>query len=121
MAPTALLRMINQQADALEAIGERDLAGPAAVLAAAGRVILAGTGTSQHAAELGAMMLAAAGSDARWHPAASWARWSPGPRQGDALLVISPGPGRRAGRRRPGGVDHRHRAGLAGSDRDGRP
>jgi glucosamine--fructose-6-phosphate aminotransferase (isomerizing) len=52
-------------------------------------VILAGTGTSQHAAELGAMMLAAAGTDARWYPAADWARWSPGPRPGDALLVIS--------------------------------
>jgi glucosamine--fructose-6-phosphate aminotransferase (isomerizing) len=89
MAPTALLRMINQQADALDRIRERDLAGPASVLAAAGRVILAGTGTSQHAAELGAMMLAAAGTDARWYPAADWARWSPGPRPGDALLVIS--------------------------------
>ena len=89
MAPTALHRMINQQADALDRICGLDLAGPASVLAGADRVILAGTGTSQHAAELGAMMLAAAGKDARWHPAATWARWSPGPRPGDALLVIS--------------------------------
>ena len=89
MAPTALLRMIGQQADVLERICELDLAGPAAVLARASRVVLAGTGTSQHAAELGAMMLGAAGRDAAWYPAATWARWSPGPRPGDALLVIS--------------------------------
>jgi glucosamine--fructose-6-phosphate aminotransferase (isomerizing) len=59
------------------------------VLAGAARIILVGTGTSQHAAELGAMMLAAAGRDARWYPAATWARWGTSPRLGDALLVIS--------------------------------
>jgi glucosamine--fructose-6-phosphate aminotransferase (isomerizing) len=59
------------------------------VLAAAGRIVLVGTGTSLHAAELGAMMLDAAGRDARWYPAATWARWSTGPRPGDALLVLS--------------------------------
>jgi glucosamine--fructose-6-phosphate aminotransferase (isomerizing) len=86
---TALTRMIGQQADALDRICELDLAAPAAVLAGARRVILAGTGTSQHAAELGAMMLGQAGLDTRWFPAASWARWSTGPRPGDALLVIT--------------------------------
>jgi glutamine---fructose-6-phosphate transaminase (isomerizing) len=35
------------------------------------------------------MMLAAAGRDARWYPAATWARWGTSPRLGDALLVIS--------------------------------
>jgi glucosamine--fructose-6-phosphate aminotransferase (isomerizing) len=89
MAPTALLRMIGQQAEALDRMAELDLARPASVLAGAGRVILVGTGTSQHAAELGAMMLAAAGRDAVWYPAATWARWGSGPRPGDALLVIS--------------------------------
>jgi glutamine---fructose-6-phosphate transaminase (isomerizing) len=86
---TALLRMINEQAGALETISNLDLAGPVSVLAGASRVILTGTGTSQHAAELGAMMLGAAGRDALWHPALAWARWGPGPRAGDALLVIS--------------------------------
>jgi glutamine---fructose-6-phosphate transaminase (isomerizing) len=86
---TALLRMINSQADAIERIGGLDLAGPAAVLAEASRVILVGTGTSQHAAELGAMMLAGAGRDARWYPAATWARWGPGPRAGDAVCVVT--------------------------------
>jgi glucosamine--fructose-6-phosphate aminotransferase (isomerizing) len=89
MASTALLRMIGQQADALDRIGELDLAGPASILGGATRVILVGTGTSQHAAELGAMMFEQAGMDARWFPAATWARWSTGPRPGDALVVIT--------------------------------
>ena len=89
MAPTALLRMILQQGDALDRMAGLDLAEPAGVLAGAARIILVGTGTSQHAAELGAMMLAAAGRDARWHPAATWARWGTSPRLGDVLLVIS--------------------------------
>ena len=89
MAPTALLRMIGQQGEALDRMAGLDVAGPAGVLAAAGRIVLVGTGTSLHAAELGAMMLDAAGRDARWYPAATWARWSTGPRPGDALLVLS--------------------------------
>ncbi|MGN6176159.1 MAG: hypothetical protein ACTHPS_24900 [Streptosporangiaceae bacterium] len=89
MAPTALLRMIGQQGEALDRMAGLDVAGPAGVLVAAGRIVLVGTGTSLHAAELGAMMLDAAGRDARWYPAATWARWSTGPRLGDALLVLS--------------------------------
>jgi glutamine---fructose-6-phosphate transaminase (isomerizing) len=89
MTPTALLRMILQQGDALDRMAGLDLAEPAGVLAGAARIILVGTGTSQHAAELGAMMLAVAGRDARWYPAATWARWGTSPRLGDALLVIS--------------------------------
>ena len=68
---TALLRMINSQGDALERIAGLDLAGPAEVLARARRIVLVGTGTSLHAAELGAMMLARAGCDAYAYPAAS--------------------------------------------------
>ena len=89
MAVTALLRMINSQADALERMGQLDLAGPAAVLAQGSRAVIVGTGTSQHAAELGAMMLAKAGLDACWYPAATWARWGPGPRAGDVVCVIT--------------------------------
>ena len=89
MTQTALHRMIRAQADALDRIAELDLAAPAAILAAARRVILVGTGTSQHAAELGVMMLERAGLDARWFPAATWVRWSTGPRPGDALVVIT--------------------------------
>jgi glucosamine--fructose-6-phosphate aminotransferase (isomerizing) len=81
--------MILQQGDALDRMAELDLTQPAGVLSGAARIVLVGTGTSQHAAELGALMLDAAGRDARWYPAATWARWSTGPRPGDALLVIS--------------------------------
>jgi len=86
---TALLRMINSQADALERIAGHDLSGPADVLARARRIVLVGTGTSLHAAELGAMMLARAGRDAYAYPAATWARWAGGPRAGDAVCVIT--------------------------------
>ena len=89
MTQTALHRMIRAQADALDRIAGLDLAAPAAILAEARRVILVGTGTSQHAAELGALMLERAGVDSRWFPAATWVRWSTGPRQSDALVVIT--------------------------------
>src|SRR5215472_8334614 len=87
MAPTALLRMILSQGDALDRMAGLDLAEPAGVLAGAARVILVGTGTSQHAAELGAMMLDGAGRDARWYPAATWARWSTSARARDGALA----------------------------------
>jgi glucosamine--fructose-6-phosphate aminotransferase (isomerizing) len=89
MTQTALHRMIRAQADTLDRIAGLDLAAPAAILAAARRVILVGTGTSQHAAELGAMMLERAGLDARWFPASTWVRWSTGPQHGDAMVVIT--------------------------------
>ncbi len=89
MAETALLRMINSQADALERMGQLDLAAPAAVLEQASRIVIVGTGTSQHAAELGAMMFAQAGRNACWYPAATWARWGPGSRAGDVICVIT--------------------------------
>ena len=86
---TALLRMIGSQADAIERIGGLDLAGPAEVLAQARRILLVGTGTSLHAAELGAMMLTQAGRDAYAYPAATWARWGAGPRATDVVCVIT--------------------------------
>jgi glucosamine--fructose-6-phosphate aminotransferase (isomerizing) len=89
MPHNALHRMIGQQAEVLDRIAGLDLAGPAAALTAARRVILTGTGTSQHAAELGALLFQQAGLDARWYAAATWARWSPGPQPGDALIVIT--------------------------------
>jgi len=86
---TALLRMINSQADALERIAGLDLAGPAEVLAQARRIVLVGTGTSLHAAELGARMFSQAGRDAYAYPAAAWARWGTGPRATDVVCVIT--------------------------------
>ena len=128
MTQTALHRMIRAQADALDRIAGLDLAAPAAILAAARRVILVGTGTSQHAAELGVMMLERAGLDARWFPASTWVRWSTGPRPGDALVVIThTGQTGYAARARADalasrgarGLDHRDRPGLAGGHHDG--
>ena len=89
MGGTALLRMIGSQADALERIAGLDLAGPAEVLAQARRIVLVGTGTSLHAAELGAMLLTQAGRDAYAYPAAAWARWGTGPRATDVVCVIT--------------------------------
>src|SRR6516164_686937 len=86
---TALLRMIGCQADAIDRIGGLGLAGAAAVPAQARRILLVGTGTSLHAAELGAMMLTQASRDAYAYPAATWARWGAGPRATDVVCVIT--------------------------------
>ncbi len=85
----ALLRMINTQADAIERLAQADLSGPVERLSGARRIILVGTGTSAHAAELGALMLADAGLDARWASAAHFARWAAPLRPGDAVIVIT--------------------------------
>ncbi|GAA4869938.1 SIS domain-containing protein [Kitasatospora terrestris] len=86
---TALHRMIHAQAEAVDRLAEADLAQAAERLAGARRVLLLGTGTSQHAAELGAMMLGHAGVDARWSSAAQFARWGAPLRSGDAVVVIT--------------------------------
>lgn len=86
---TALFDMIRTQSDAISRLAGADLSAPAERLAGAQRVLLVGTGTSQHAAELGAMMLADAGIDARWSTAAQFARWRAPWRDGDAVVVIT--------------------------------
>jgi glucosamine--fructose-6-phosphate aminotransferase (isomerizing) len=85
----ALLEMIRNQPAALEALAERDLSQPAETLAAARRVFVVGTGSSHHAAELGAQMLAAAGLDARPVTSATFAGWTPQPEPADAVVLIS--------------------------------
>ncbi len=86
---TALHRMIHAQAEAVDRLAEADLSAAAEQLTGAGRVLLLGTGTSQHAAELGAMMLTHAGLDARWSTAAQFARWGAPLRADDAVVVIT--------------------------------
>jgi glucosamine--fructose-6-phosphate aminotransferase (isomerizing) len=86
---TALFDVIHAQADAIARLADADLSTPAEKLAEARRVLLVGTGTSQHAAELGAMMLGHAGVDARWSSAAQFARWGAPLRDGDAMVVIT--------------------------------
>ncbi|MER6096766.1 SIS domain-containing protein [Streptomyces sp. NPDC001728] len=88
-ARPALHRMIHAQADAVERMAETDLTAPAEKLAGARRVFLVGTGTSRHAAELGVMMLADAGVDARWASAAQFARWGAQMGPDDAVVVIT--------------------------------
>lgn len=86
---TALSDVIRTQTDAIARLADTDLSIPAERLAGARRILLIGTGTSQHAAELGAMMLVHAGIDARWSSAAHFARWGAPLRDGDAMVVIT--------------------------------
>lgn len=58
-------------------------------LARCERFWLVGTGTSQHAAELGAWLLRTAGRDAQATSAASFVQFGPGLHNADAVLVIS--------------------------------
>jgi glucosamine--fructose-6-phosphate aminotransferase (isomerizing) len=53
------------------------------------RVWLVGTGSSQHAAELGALLLAEAGLDARWSGSSQFVRLVPRPDRNDAVILIS--------------------------------
>jgi len=81
--------MIERQAATIRRLAELDLGPSAATVAAARTVVLVGTGTSHHAAELGAMLLGAAGCHARAVSAAHYARWQPPAGPEDALVVIS--------------------------------
>jgi glucosamine--fructose-6-phosphate aminotransferase (isomerizing) len=58
-------------------------------LRGAERIWLVGTGTSQHAAELGAMFFRAAGRDAHAMSSMPFARWTPPLRDSDAIVLIS--------------------------------
>jgi glucosamine--fructose-6-phosphate aminotransferase (isomerizing) len=86
---TALAETIALQGTVLRHVLDLDLAPAAARLEGAERIWLVGTGTSEHAACLGAAMLATAWFDARACSAAGFV--ASGPRVGpeDALVVIS--------------------------------
>jgi glucosamine--fructose-6-phosphate aminotransferase (isomerizing) len=85
---TALAEMIAAQPAALEALADPEpYAEPAQRLAAAARIWLIGTGTSQHAAELAAITLTLAGRDARWTAANTFHAGLLRP--GDAAVVIT--------------------------------
>lgn len=81
--------MIASQPGVLDAVAALDLSGPAKVLSAAKRIILVGTGTSQHAAELGAELLADHGLDARWATGARFAHSTAPLRAGDVAVIIT--------------------------------
>jgi glucosamine--fructose-6-phosphate aminotransferase (isomerizing) len=86
---TALERQITSQAEQLEAVLAEPLPTSAAGrLRDARRIWLVGTGTSQHAAELGAVMLHQARRDARAVSSMAFANRPPFA-QGDGVILIS--------------------------------
>jgi glutamine---fructose-6-phosphate transaminase (isomerizing) len=85
---SALGQMIEAQAGALEAVARLDVASSLGPLASASSVALVGTGTSLHAAELGAFLLRGHGLRARAVAAADCARWD-APQPGEAAILIS--------------------------------
>lgn len=86
---SALAETIRSQEAILGAVLDLDLGAAPERLDHAERTWLVGTGTSQHAAELGAAMLRLAGIDARSLSSASFAGMRPAPDPGDALMLIS--------------------------------
>jgi glutamine---fructose-6-phosphate transaminase (isomerizing) len=85
---TELERAIRDQPDELRRLAGLELQAQAKRLSAGKRVWLVGTGTSLHAAELGAAMFARAGVDARFASSMEFARWAP-MRTGDAVVVLT--------------------------------
>jgi glucosamine--fructose-6-phosphate aminotransferase (isomerizing) len=86
---TQLERAIRSQPVELERLVASDSASFAAQLDGRRRVWLVGTGSSQHVAELGAMLLAEAGLDARWSGSLEFVRTSASLDRKDAVIVIS--------------------------------
>ena len=80
---------IRTQAAVLRGVLSLDLGSPLEKLRGAGRVWLVGTGTSQHAAELGSRMLRLAGVDARWESSAGFVNLRPVADPGDPIILIS--------------------------------
>jgi len=85
---TELEVAIRAQPDELRRLAGLDLPPAAKRLAAGERVWLVGTGTSWHAAELGASMLGRAGVDARFAASNEFALRAP-LRAGDGVIVLS--------------------------------
>jgi glucosamine--fructose-6-phosphate aminotransferase (isomerizing) len=83
-----LERAIRAQPDELRRLAGLEVPAHARRLAAGERLWLVGTGTSLHAAELGAAMFARAGIDARFASSMEFARRAP-LRAGDAVVVLT--------------------------------
>ncbi|HET7172948.1 MAG TPA: SIS domain-containing protein [Nocardioidaceae bacterium] len=86
---SALDAMIAAQPEAIERVASLDVEERAAALRPATRVVLVGTGTSQHAAELGAVMFAQAGRVALAVPSSAFAHGAVPVGPGDGVIVIS--------------------------------
>jgi glutamine---fructose-6-phosphate transaminase (isomerizing) len=85
---TRLSDTINTQAALLEPVLEIDLGDAPSRLSEAERIWLVGTGTSQHAAELTALMWRRADTPVAWRSSATFVAGPP-PRPGDLVIVIS--------------------------------
>jgi glutamine---fructose-6-phosphate transaminase (isomerizing) len=85
---TELERAIRAQPDELRRLSQLDLPPQAGRIAAGERVWLVGTGTSLHAAELGAAMFERAGVDARAASSLDFARRVP-LRAGDGVVIVT--------------------------------
>lgn len=86
---SALGETIAAQGDVLEAMLSVQLDEPVAVIEPATRVWFVGTGTSQHAAELGAWMFSPGDKEIHWASAAGFALRERRLNRGDAVVVIS--------------------------------
>lgn len=86
---SALASTIESQPGVLRAVLDLEIDEAVGAIAEAETIWLVGTGTSQHAAELGARLLAEGGRDARWASSASYARSAKAPSGTDAVIVIS--------------------------------
>jgi glucosamine--fructose-6-phosphate aminotransferase (isomerizing) len=85
---TQLEHAIRSQAVELQRLSAREYGSFAARLEGR-RVWLVGTGSSQHVAELGALLLAEAGLEARWSGSAEFVRTTSKPKPSDAVILIS--------------------------------
>ena len=86
---TALSETIAAQGDLLEPVLTVPIDAAAERIDRSERVWLVGTGTSQHAAELGALMFDSERRDARWRSSATFCFDPPKLTQTDAVVIIS--------------------------------
>jgi SIS domain len=86
---TALSETIAVEGDLLEAVLSVNLDDPIRRIEVSRRVWFVGTGTSQHAAELGAWMFAAGDKEVRWSSSSAFALDESALGADDAVVVIS--------------------------------
>lgn len=86
---TALDDAIARQPEAIAAVADREPPPQVATLAAADRILLVGTGTSLHAAELGAAMFRSGGREATATGSQQFAHRGWPCRDGDVLVVLT--------------------------------
>jgi glutamine---fructose-6-phosphate transaminase (isomerizing) len=86
---TELEQAIRDQPATLRRVARMELPDHLLDLRERERVWLVGTGTSRHAADLGALALQAAGVDARAATSAEFVRWGPSLGPADGVVVIS--------------------------------